>query len=291
MKIGVTAASGNLGSILLSKLCGEVGAANVVGIARSAEKITVANIETRQGDYEIAKDWLPALAGLDTVILVSSPTDPEGKKDRVQMHRNVIEGAKQAGVSKLLYTSVIGNGREKDTLYAPVAAVNRQAEQDLQDSGLNWVIARNGLYLEFDVAHIVNAANENNVFSNNGGDGRCGYITREEIASATVQLALNDKHNNKIYNLVGDCNTQAELVQMVNEVYGLQVNYEPITDEECFARLKPIRGDTVATMLTGCYQCIRNGAYDVKSDFEAATGRPAKNLIKQIAELKAVTNQ
>jgi len=291
MKIGVTAASGNLGNILLSKLCEEVGAANVVGIARNPEKITVANIETRQGDYEIGKDWLPALAGLDTVILVSSPTDPEGKKDRVQMHRNVIEGAKQVGVSKLLYTSVIGNGREQETLYAPVAAVNRQTEQDLQESGLNWVIARNGLYLEFDVAHIVNAANENNVFSNNGGDGRCGYITRDEIASATVQLALNDKLNNKIYNLVGVCHTQTELVQMVNEVYGLQVNYEPITDEECFARLEPIRGETVATMLTGCYQCIRNGAYDVQSDFETAAGRPAKSIIKQIAELKAVTNQ
>lgn len=286
MKVGVTAASGHLGSLLLPELVRLIGADKVVGIARSPEKITTPDIETRKGDYEIGKDWLAALAGLDTVILISSPTDPEGKTDRVQMHRNVIQGARSVSVRKLLYSSVIGNGKETDTLYAPVAAINRQAEQELQDSGLEWAIPRNGLYLEFDVAHIVNAANEGSVFRNNGGEGRCGYITRDEIAVATAQLAINDKHNGKIFNLVGECHTQAELVQLVNEVYGLKVRYEPFTDDECFAKLEPVRGEIVANMLTGCYQCIRNGAFDVESDFEAATGRAAKSVIQQIAETK-----
>jgi NAD(P)H dehydrogenase (quinone) len=260
MKVAVTAASGNLGQLLLPELVRLIGADNVVGIARSPDKTSTPGIETRQGDYDNAADWPTALEGIDTVILISSPAGPW---DRVQMHRNVIEGAKQAGVRKILYSSVIGNGLEADTLYAPVAAINRQAEQDLQQSGLEWSIPRNGLYLEFDVAHIVNAANEGNIFRNNGGDGRCGYITRDEIAVATAQLAIDNRHNGKIYNLVGECHTQTELVQMVNEVYGLSVSYEPITDEECFAKLEPVRGEIVANMLTGCYQCIRNGAYVV----------------------------
>ena len=92
-----------------------------------------------------------------------------GPDDRVQMHRNVIGGAKRAGVRKLLYTSVIGNGLEDDTLFAPVQAVNRQAEEDLKRSGLEWVIGRNGLYLEIDVEHIVAAAQEGGVFRNSGG--------------------------------------------------------------------------------------------------------------------------
>ncbi|MCP4001176.1 MAG: NAD(P)H-binding protein [Gammaproteobacteria bacterium] len=282
MKIAVTASSGNLGQLLLPELVRLVGTKNVVGIARSPEKITLGNIETRQADYENSEDWSIALEGIDTVILISSPAGPW---DRIQMHRNVIEGAKQAGVRKILYSSVIGNGKEADTLYAPVAAINRQAEQDIQESGLKWSIPRNGLYLEFDVAHIVNAANEGNIFRNNGGEGRCGYITRDEIAVATAQIAIDDQHNGKIYNLVGECHTQAELVQMVNEVHGLHVNYEAISDAECFAKLEPLRGEIVANMLTGCYQCIRNGAYDVASDFKAATGRPAKSITQQIAEI------
>jgi len=196
-----------------------------------------------------------------------------------------------AGVRKMLYTSVIGNGKEADTLYAPVAAINRQTEVHLQASGLEWVIPRNGLYLEFDVAHIVNADKDGGVFRNNGGEGRCGYITRNEIAFATARLALDETHNGKIYNLVGDCHTQAELVATVNEVYGTNVSYESISDEECYAKLAPVRGELVANMLTGCYQCIRNGAYDVPSDFAAATGRPARSIKQQITDIKTSSTE
>ena len=83
--------------------------------------------------------------------------------------------------------------------------------------------------------------------------------------------------------------TQAELVNMVNDSCGLQVRYETISDEQCFARLEPERGEAVANMLTGCYQCIRNGAYDVPSDFAAAAGREPKSVSQQIHEI--VTNQ
>ena len=287
MKTGVTAASGSLGALLLDRLAELQGAANVVAIARATEKIARQDIETRTGDYTDPTDWPTALAGLDTVVLVSSP---EGPWDRVQMHRNVIAGAQQAGVRKLLYTSVIGNGKEAATDYAPVAAVNRQAEQDLMDSGLTWAIPRNGLYLEFDVAHIVAAAGTGGVFRNPGGAGRCGYITRAEIALATAQLAVHDKFNSGIYNLVGDCHTQAELVAMVNEAYGLDVRYQQIDDADCYAQLLPKRGAEVATMLTGCYQCIRSGAYDVDSHFEAVTGRPARSLPEQINDLRSTHN-
>ena len=218
------------------------------------------------------------------MVLVSSPGGPW---DRVQMHWNVIEGGALAGVCKMLYTSVIGNGKEADTRYAPVAEINRRAEFDLQNSGMQWVIPRNGLYLEFDIAHIVNADKDDGIFRNNGGEGRCGYISRNEIAFATAKLALDEGANGRIFNLVGDCQTQAELVAMVNEVYGTHVSYEAFSDEECFARLEPIRGKIVANMLTGCYQCIRNGAYDVPSNFEAATGRPAKSVKQQIEEIRA----
>jgi NAD(P)H dehydrogenase (quinone) len=284
MKVGVTAASGQLGTRILAELAGTIGADNVVGIARSPEKIAIDGIETRAADYADAAAWPEVLDGLDTVILVSSPGGPW---DRVQMHWNVIEGGAIAGVRKMLYTSVIGNGKEAETLYAPVAAINRQAEADLQKSGMQWVIPRNGLYLEFDVAHIVNADNDGGVFRNNGGDGRCGYITRDEIAFATAKLALNEHHNGKIYNLVGDCHTQAELIAIVNDVYGTNVRYEAISDEECFAKLEPERGEIVANMLTGCYQCIRNGAYEVPSDYQAAAGRPAKSIKEQIVAIKS----
>jgi len=284
MKIGVTAASGKLGQLILAELAASIGADNVVGIARSPDKIGIDGIEMRTADYADAAVWPAVLEGIDTIVLVSSPA---GAGDRVQMHWNVIEGGTLAGVRKMLYTSVIGDGKEADTLYAPFAEINRQSEVYLQASGLEWVIPRNGLYLEFDIAHIVNADRDEGIFRNNGGEGRCGYISRAEIAYATAKLALDESANGKIFNLVGKCLTQAELVNKVNEVYGTNVRYEAFSDEECLAKLAPVRGETVANMLTGCYQCIRNGAYDVPSNFFAAAGRDAKPIKDQIVAIKA----
>jgi hypothetical protein len=39
-------------------------------------------------------------------------------------------------------------------------------------------------------------------------------------------------------------------------------------------------------MLTGCFECIAAGAFDVESDFEAAAGRPAKTTPEQMEEIK-----
>ena len=88
------------------------------------------------------------------------------------------------------------------------------------------------MYLEFDVAHILNAAADG-VFRNNGGEGYCAYITRNELALAFARLALADHCDNRVLNLVGDAYTQEQLVDMVNRCAGINVRYEMSSDEEC----------------------------------------------------------
>ena len=279
MKVGVTAASGRLGKVILEALVAQIGQDNVIGIARTPEKISVGKIEKRRADYLSESDLVQALQGIDSVLMVSAPTGPD---DRVAMHRNVIAGAKQAGVGKILFTSVIGNGKEQDTLYGPTRAINRQTEADVMNSGLEWVIGRNGLYLELDVGHIINAADDG-VFNNSGGDGQCCYITRPELAAAWAKLATDDEHNGKVFNLVGESKTQAGLVALVNEACDMSVAYQAISDEAYMSKVQPVRGELVARMITGCYQSIRAGAFDVESDFAAAAGRAPKSVAEMVA--------
>ena len=71
---------------------------------------------------------------------------------------------------------------------------------------------------------------------------------------------------------------------------GLKLRYETLSDEENIALLMQdekiaVRGKDVARMLTGCFQCVRNGAFNVRSDFEAAAGRPVKSTRQMMAEL------
>jgi NAD(P)H dehydrogenase (quinone) len=289
MKIAVTAASGRLGHAILGYLGDEIGTDNVVAVARSPEKIDVPGIETRRGDYQSIDEIASACDGVDTVIMISAPVTKG--TDRVAMHRNVIEGAKRAGVRRMLFTSVIGNGKEKGTMFFATQKVNRQAEYDLQESGTEWIVARNALYLELDLNHIIRA-NESGVYQNNAGDGRCGYLTIDELAFATAKLAAGDQHTGRIYNLIGrTTHTQTELVAMANEVFGLNIRYEVMSAEDNIARFMrdpaiSSRGEDVARMLTGCFECVAVGAFDVESDFEAAAGRPAKTTVEQMEDIR-----
>ncbi len=278
-QIAVSAASGRLGHAVLVALARDVGPSQLVAVARAPERVFVPGVAKRAGDYASVESMTRALDGIRALVMISAPV-VDGT-DRLALHRNVIEAARRAGTGTVIFTSVIGSDAAKQTLFAPSHDLNRQTEAALESSGLGWIIARNGLYMELDVAHIVRAGPDG-VYANPAGEGRAPYITIGEIAYALARLAAAPAaHRGRVYNIVGELATQRELVGLVNEVAGLAVRYEAISDEENiarFRRLMPERGEAVARMLTGCFQCMRIGAFEVFSDFETAAGRPAKSL-------------
>ena len=288
MKIAVTAASGRLGSALLRRLSTQIGTGQVVAVARDPSRVLVPGIEKRAGDYQSEDSMRAALKGIDTAVMISAPV--AGGTERIPLHRNVINAARHAGVRRLLFTSVIGNGREMDTLFGSTQQVNRQTEADLKASGLEWLIGRNGLYLELDLVQM-RKAGETGVYSNPAGEGRCPYLTIDEIACAFANLAADPSQSGQTYNVSGETLSQSELLHLACEVFDLHVRYEPMSDDDCiakFRKLMPERGEAVAHMLTGCFQSIRAGAFDVPSHFREAAGRPAKSVREMMQDVAAV---
>ena len=289
MKVGVTAASGRLGHAILPELVAALGSENVVGIARDPARIRIPGLEKRAGDYGDPVGLVKSLAGIDVVIMISAPV--EVGRDRLAMHANVIDAAKQAKVRKLIYTSVIGDPVDADALFYPSQLLNHYTETLARDSGLEWVIARNGLYIDLDLKSI-RAAAESGVYRNNGLDGRCGYISIAELGFALAQLAARDVGTGETLNLTGENLTQAEMIALVNEVFGLNVVYETITAQQCIDKFMAIpayaaRGIEVAQMLAGCFECMADGKFAVPSDFEHAAGRPAKSTRAQLEQIRA----
>jgi NAD(P)H dehydrogenase (quinone) len=290
LKIAVTAASGRLGHALLRLLPEHVAVSDVVAVARDPSRIQVPGIEKRPGDYQSADSMRAAFRGIDTVVMISAPVAAGG--ERVGLHRNVIAAARESGVQRMLFTSVIGNGLEMNTMFGATQQVNRQTEADLKASGLGWLIGRNGLYLELDLVHM-RRASETGVYTNPGGEGRCPYISIPEIAYAYARLAADDAQVGQIYNICGEALSQAALLALACEVFAINVRYEVISDDDCVAKfraLMPERGEAVARMLTGCFQSIRAGAFDVPSHFREATGRSAKSVREMMLEIAAGQN-
>ncbi|BAX82104.1 NAD(P)H-binding protein [Labilibaculum antarcticum] len=280
MKIAVTTASGNLGRAIVKKAIAEFGKENIIGLARTPEKAADLGIEIRKGDYNNPKDFEEALKGIDVVVILSGNDEPE---KRILQHRNIINGAKTAGVQKIIYTSIFGD--EGKCAFDSVIKSNRQTEKDIMECGLQYAIGRNGLYLEPDIDCIGEYVKAGEI-KNSGGDGRCAYATREELAFAYVSMIKKDSLNGGVYNLFGECVTQQELTNAINKVYGTNLKYHEVSVEEYKQDRTNVYGDFFGNVIAGIYEGIRNGAFDLVSDFETVTGRKHQSFLDSIEESK-----
>ena len=218
---------------------------------------------------------------MDALLLVSGNGAPE---KRIPLHRNVIQAAKAAGVQKIVYTSILGEGGGHS--FMPIVNSNRQTEADIRESGLNWVIGRNGIYLEPDLEYMDTYVKEGGI-SNSAGDGKCGYTSREELGYAYAQLLLGNHADQQTLALLGNPITQAELADYLNQGYGTQLSYTPLSVEAYLEDRKAALGDFMAIIISGIYNAIRGGAFDVESDFEKAAGRPHASPAQMIAAYRA----
>jgi NAD(P)H dehydrogenase (quinone) len=276
MKVAVTSASGQLGTTIINELIKSIGKENVIGIARTPENAKHLGVEIRKGDYNSHEDFVTALNGIDVVLILSGNDKPE---NRIQQHRNIIEAAKKNNVTKIVYTSIIGNPEQ--TAFSPVIKSNRQTEEDIKASGLDWTIGRNSLYIEPDLEYIDNYVKDGKI-TNCAGDGKCAYTSRGELAVAYTNMVLENKHNNNTYNLAGETITQRQLAEYLNLVYGTNIFFEALSVEAYLVERKEALGEFLGTIIGGIYEGIKNGSFDVISDFEKATGRKHKPILEII---------
>lgn len=221
----------------------------------------------RPGDYEDQLALEKSLEGIDVLLLISGMDAPD---KRIPQHRNVIKAAKNSGVKKIVYTSI--QGAEEGTAFSPIVQSNRQTEQDVIDSGLDWVIGRNGIYIEPDVEYIDSYIQEGGI-RNCAGDSKCGYTTRAELAYAYAKMLIEDQHNSKIYNLHGEAITQYELADYLGNAFDADLTYTAISVEKFKEERIAELGEFIGTVVTGIYQGIKDGKSNNPSHYVEATGR------------------
>ncbi len=267
MKIAITAASGQLGRAIAESTVKKVGKEKVIAVARTPENVTHLGIEVRKGDYNDKPSLSMAFEGVDTVLLVSSNDFPQL---RLQQHSNVINIAKEVGVKKIVYTSIVG--KEKQNTFSEVITSNRDTEKYLRASGIDWIIGRNGLYANPDLEFVEYYVKTGKIV-NSAGEGKCAYTTREELAEAYAELLSNDAHNQQTYFLGGEAITQSELAQIISEIYQRTVVFEDMEPEAYTQSRMESMGTFMGRTIGGIYHGIRQGAFNFISDFEKVTGR------------------
>ncbi len=281
MTIAITSVSGQLGAAITRAAIAMNPAETIIGLARSPDKVKDLDVEVRPGDYADQQQLTGSLQGVDALLLVSGNAAPE---ERIGQHRNVLEAARAAGVTRIVYTSV--QGAEQGTAFSPVVQSNRQTEADLRNCGLDWVIGRNGIYIEPDVEYIDNYRKAGEI-ANSAGEGRCAYTTRPELAFAYARMLTEQRHSERIYHLHGELLSQAQLTVLMNETFGTDLHYRAMTHEAFKADRIAELGEFMGTVIAGIYQGIHDGALDRPSDFETAAGRPHQSWNDYFASLQS----
>ena len=112
------------------------------------------------------------------------------------------------------------------------------------------------------------------------------YTSREELGHAYTKMLIEEKHNRNIYNLVGEGITQRQLADSLNEIFHTNLIYNSISFASYLAERKLELGEFIGTVIAGIYDGIKNGAYDVLSDFEKAGNRPHKSTLEIMKDWK-----
>ncbi|GAN55714.1 SDR family oxidoreductase [Tanticharoenia sakaeratensis] len=227
-KLFVTGATGQLGRLVIDRLLETVPANEIVAGVRdttagAATALRERGIEVRAADYTRPEMLAAAFAGVDRLLLISSS---ENGKRKLQ-HRNVINAAKSAGVSLIAYTSIL----HADTSPLFLAEEHRDTETALAESGVLYVLLRNGWYSEVYTWRLPGALKAGTLLGA-AGNGRISSAARADYAAAAAVVLAGDDHAGKVYELAGDASfTLSDLAAVVTQAIGKEMPYRDMTPE------------------------------------------------------------
>ncbi|WP_372650378.1 SDR family oxidoreductase [Draconibacterium sp.] len=272
MKIGVTGATGQLGQLVVEQLKQKTVAENIVALVRTPEKAAGLGVEVRAFDYEKPEELTGALSGIDRLLLISS--SEIGKRE--QQHKNVIDAAKKAGVSWIVYTSLL----HADTSSLSLAGEHLASEAALKNSGVEHTILRNGWYTENYTGSIAGALGAG-AFVGSAGDGKISSATRADFAEAAAVVLTNEKYKGKLFELAGDESyTLTDLAAEISKQTGKAIPYNNLPEGEYAKILKSVGlpemfADAIAGWDTGA---SNNDLFDDSKQLSDLIGRPTTPL-------------
>ncbi len=281
MKIGITGATGQLGSIVVNKLKEKVSSDSIVALVRSPQKAQGLHVETREADYEKPETLGIALKGIDTLLLISA--NEIGK--RAVQHKNVIDAAKKAGVKWIVYTSLLH--ADKSTI--GLAGEHLETEAELKSSGIPYTLLRHSWYTE-NYTNAILGGLATGVISGSAGNGKISSATRSDFAEAAVAVLTGEGHGGKVYELAGDeAFTMSDMAAEISRQAGKAISYKNLpVDEYAAALVKAGLPEGAAQFYAGVdVSTEKNDLFDNSHQLSKLIGHPTTPLSKVIADILA----
>lgn len=229
----VTGATGHFGKSTIDFLLKKgISSTNIVALVRDEEKaaeIKSKGVALRIGDYDNYNSLIDAFIGVEKLLFVSG----SDIFNRGAQHQNVVKAAKESGVKHVVYTSFQGKNETESSPLWPVAQSHLQTEAWLKESGIDYTILKNTLYMEFVPAFLGEKVIETGVIYLPAGNGKVGAVLRSEMAEATAAILASSKHAGKTYRFTNhEAFSYQEVAEYLSEITDKTINYISPTAEE-----------------------------------------------------------
>lgn len=279
--IAVTGATGALGRRVVGRLAaaGGVPLRLVVRDAGRAPRVPGAEVVANPGGYSDPAGLQAALAGVDTVYLVSAAE----AENRLEQHYAAVDAAVAAGVQRIVYTSFLG---AKDDAVFTLVRQHAATEDRIRRSGVRHTFLRHSMYADF-VPFFATREEGGAVIAAPAGNGRTSFVSRDDLADVGAAVLLDDsgRFDGRALEVTGpEALTLAEAAAVLSEVTGVPTEYRPQTVEEAWATRRPSgHPDWEIEGWVTSYLAIAAGELSAVTDVvPTVTGHPARTLAEHL---------
>jgi NAD(P)H dehydrogenase (quinone) len=165
----------------------------IIAAVRSTEKAQALRnlgVQVRDADYDRPETLAKAFQGAKKLLLISAVVPGERLREVTSASsRDRCGETGRGGV--VAYTSLL----RADSSDLVLAAEHKATENYLKDSGVSFILLRNGWYLENPTAALP-AALQNGAIIGSAGEGRFASVSRADYAGAAVVVLTQPGHEN-----------------------------------------------------------------------------------------------
>lgn len=277
----VTAATGQLGRLVVRSLLDRVDADKIAVVVRDASRAAhpaAHGVEVQVADYEDPASLAGAFGAGDRVLFISG--NQFGV--RLTQHANVIAAAKSSGVALLAYTSILGGPAAN----FPVADDHHVTEQALVGSGLPFTLLRNGWYTENYTSQLTAVLQQGAVIGAAAPTSRLATAARADYAEAAATVLVGAGHENNVYELSGDTAwSLEEYAAEISRQTAANVSYRqlPPADYEDFLAGLGLPTPMLSVFTATEAAIDRGELAETGGDLRRLIGRPTTTLAESIA--------
>jgi uncharacterized protein YbjT (DUF2867 family) len=239
----LTGTTGHLGSRVLDSILRQhlIEPSEIIISSSHPSQVPVAakdaGIDIRKGDFSSPESLTSSFKGGDTLFLVSFPSP---SVERWLHHKAAIDAAKAAGVKTIIYSSLIFGGETGMESTAGVQQAHIKTIDYLVQSGLQYVVVREGIYAE---SWWLYAGYQPQKYTKGDtgeikfvipNDGPVAWVTWDDLGEGTAKILQHyDQYIGKTLNLTGPrTTTLADVAKMVERYTGRKVSVDIVGRQE-----------------------------------------------------------